>query len=153
MEPKCYLCCPKICPSPSNMRFLQAYCVNDWSQSSKHWLDLISVVSDLASSPSTRSSHYVKSWKRPMINKSTHNHFVDYKAAFDSRNKRSCFCCNVCAQYTCEDDKAMQNNVEQFLNLLIWRPSDKATPYHVTSSTSPCSVLWKAGVHRIGTIF
>ena len=43
-----------LCPilkmrSLSHIKFLQAYCMNDWSHSSKHWLDLNSATSNLAS--------------------------------------------------------------------------------------------------------
>ena len=47
----------------------------------------------------------------------THHLFVGYKAAFDRPIRDRVFCRNVWAWYTCEADKAMQNDVEQFPQL------------------------------------
>ena len=51
----------------------QAYCVNDWSHSSKHWLELISVAWDLASSlrQILERTHEIQDDK--------HHLFADYK--------------------------------------------------------------------------
>ena len=68
-------------------RFLQAYCVNDWNQSSKHWLDLISAAPDLASPVWSIDQIFTQ---RQILEKNhkkqvdTHYLFVEYKAAFDS---------------------------------------------------------------------
>ena len=50
--------------------------------------------------------------------KSTHTIFLStISTAFDSPIKDHVFAANVWARYTCKADKAMQNNVEQFLQL------------------------------------
>ena len=47
----------------------------------------------------------------------THHLFSIIKLPSIATYKGSCFCRNVWARYTCEADKVMQNDVEQFLQL------------------------------------
>ena len=69
--------------SLAQIRLLYAYCVNDWSRSSKHLLDIISAASDLASPPWIMASS-TSSWSVFCGNFSQWHYFSKTRPSFSA---------------------------------------------------------------------
>ena len=148
---------PMICANyrvinlPPHMRFLKPYCVNDWNHS--------------ASPPSTRFSHYVKSWKRPTKHKLTHTIFLSTKRLPSKPLKGACFAamskldipaklirlCRMTLSNSCSSVKIGMDLSEPFNTVRVFRQGDRLSCALFNFVKE--SVLRKAEVHCNGTIF
>ena len=110
---------------------------------SKHWLDIISAASDLASPPSTRFTHYSKSWIWPTKNKSTHL-FVYYNSAVCSIGipAKLITLCRMTLSNSCSSVKVGMDLSEYFDTEISYKatlPRDPLQHCHAECSAKPGS--------------